>query len=238
MDSRLLLVVALLVAVLLPGSLFIGDFYLQPGATESYAVTHESSDAFDQVFIDTDLEQADATPASELPSDTEAAFNELAAATGPDEEGWVETSITVCPETYVVCNAYGETDFPPDAAEDFAGATSNRYSLIETADDEQYIVERQYGGGIGFFGLFIWPPIFVTFLFYGIALANMAIRYRRKHPVTVQATTAIGLLVLLAPHLLLLVGRSPDGLFFFAVPTLLIGLAGAVVGITTNRPVA
>lgn len=225
MDTRFVLLAALVVAVLLPGSFVVGDFYIEPGTDHRYAITHESTDAFDEVAAD--LETDEPTPAADLSPETQRAFDELVAETDTGDgggTGWTEHTIAVCPDTYVVCNAY---ETPPDFPRhnELDGPTSNTYSLVESAD-ERYIVERQYGGGIGFAGLFIFPIVFFSLVGYGLYLGIIALRHRDTHPLSVLLVTGIGGVVLGLPHLLLFLGRTGSGLFLLIAPLLFVGFAG------------
>ncbi|SDR42840.1 hypothetical protein [Natronobacterium texcoconense] len=235
MDSRLLLVLALLVAALLPASFLVApDLYVEPTETERYAITHESTTSFDATIDDTDLEEADATTVGDLPPVAQQAFTEMR-----DEyerstanSGWHETAIVVCPDSSLTCPAYDEsvrTEFPSDAYEYPGGATSNTYSLLE-ADGERYLVETKYGYGLGFGALIVLPLVFLGVVLYGLSLGTLALSYRETHPYSVFGCTGIGLIVLALPHVWIGLGAS-GVVFHYVLVLLLAGFVGSTLAI-------
>ncbi|SDQ97131.1 hypothetical protein [Natronobacterium texcoconense] len=230
MNSRLLLLFALLVAVLLPLSLFtVPGLYLEPTNTQRYAVAHESTVAFDSTVVQTDLEASDTTPITELSPSTQQAFAD-AKASGDARSGWAAVEITVCHELAVVCNGYDEAPaFPEDATGNADEWPADTYGIVDD-DGDRYVVETHRSGSLGFGFLVVYPLVLVSFTLYGLYLAVVALRYRNANPLKVLGSAGDGLIFLVWPSIVAAVGVA-DPLLFVVLPLTLLPIAAIVVSI-------
>ncbi|WP_241431518.1 hypothetical protein [Natrialba hulunbeirensis] len=194
-------------------------FYLSPyePLAPEYAVAHESTDAFDDVLENQELETDNARHVDSLSPSAQRVFDD--ATDRPPEErggvsGWQEADVAVCQDAMLVCDAVSD---PPLVD----GGT---YTVVEQ-DDELYVVETQQH----------FPPAlgataisYLTFALVTVFAGLLAlVGYKHRDAQTLEsglfAAAAIGVSVGLWPYLLLVAGIA--SYWWLVLPLICLGIA-------------
>ncbi|WP_247001448.1 hypothetical protein [Halosolutus gelatinilyticus] len=187
-----LVAVALLATIAHPAAL-AAPYHEQ---TPSYAVAHESTDAFDETVEEGEFDVDDPTPVSDLSPVTQRAFEEATdQPADPGSEyrgaGWrSHPGVTICNEDLHVCDEYEELpEFPNDG---YADGSHSAYGVVE-ADGELYLVETTSGPYLSLPFATIFKSI--TFVPYALFLVFSATSRSRFRPEETTLLAGYGLAI-------------------------------------------
>ncbi|AXR76239.1 hypothetical protein [Natrarchaeobaculum sulfurireducens] len=207
-----ILLLAIVVAVLLPMSVLASGPYHQPyedpDLAVEYAVAHESTEAFNQTLQETHLSEDNPTQVAGLSSETQRAFNEMKAQPVESDSlsgsGWQYGDITVCVELMLACDEYTEQpDFPTTAKITLDTVHSAFFTVVEH-DDELYVVKQIHSLAPA---MHIGPSIdaFVTaalFAAYGLFIGGFTYFRGESHPLLSLGFIGYGMSFIIWPYLI------------------------------------
>ncbi|ADD06187.1 uncharacterized protein Nmag_2628 [Natrialba magadii ATCC 43099] len=212
----------IVIAVVIPLFVLVSagslGFYLSPyePLAPEYAVAHESTNAFDDVLENQELETDNARHVGSLSPSAQRVFED--ATDRPPEvrggvSGWQIADVSVCQDTMLVCDAVRDPPLVDDGT----------YTVVEQ-DDELYVVETQQN----------FPPAlgttavsYLTFALVAVFAGLLAlVGYKHRDARTLEsgllAAAAIGVTVGLWPYLLLVAGIA--SYWWLVLPLICLGI--------------
>ncbi|SDJ59355.1 hypothetical protein SAMN04515672_1108 [Natronorubrum texcoconense] len=191
----------------------------------SYAVAHESTEAFENYVEDNEeLQEMSAVPVADLSPETQRAFGEMQskqprAGNQYEHGGWQRIGpVSVCHSSLIYCDEY--TDWPDFPTEHYIGGGSyTTYGLVEN-DGDEYLVRTTSGPRLDFGPLLHLVIKVLTLGPYAVFL--LLTGFTRKEGTngnqTTYATVGLGLAgaVLVHPYILMWAGPS-SRLFFLSL---------------------
>lgn len=201
MRYRLLVALAIVVAVLLPVSAIASSPGHHPyeSWTDSYEIARESTTAYER--MPTDPERA--TAVEDLSPDAQRLFRD-ALEQPRDGDGWRSLEIEVCGETMVVCDEYAESpEFPtPRTPPEQDSKATIEVGTVEY-EGEYYVVKQTDHVPNGM-GMFVETAMAVVVLgSYGLFLGGLTFARGKSSPAIALGFTAFGVLLIAWPYVLM-----------------------------------
>ncbi|NGM69297.1 hypothetical protein G6M89_09805 [Natronolimnobius sp. AArcel1] len=208
MNSRLVVVVSLFVALLLVGFVAYPAALTYPysQSPSSYSVAHESTEAFEETVGQDDVTPGEPLEVSSLDPSTQQALEEAKMQPRDDGsrgEGWQHLgSVLVCDDRLLVCDEYEERPAFPDNVEAY-----EMYGLVEDDDGTVYLTHYDSGVWFDLSPLLEFAVKLFSFVPYAAFLAYTSVVRDRVRSTEMMAFAgyglALALLAFLLPYLLM-----------------------------------
>lgn len=204
-SRRKLVFLALAVAALLPPSVLSSGPYHQPYEEDpaAYAIAHESTEAYDETLEETSLDTDTPTDVDDLSPETRRAFDELRAQPATTH-GWQSAELTVCGGRMLLCDEYAERpDFEPTDSIGIDSIATAYVALVEN-DGERYVVKEVRESKPFHIGPAIHALMtMAAFGIYGAFVYGFARTRGESHPLLSLAFSALGVVLIVWPYLVM-----------------------------------